>query len=376
MTEQTATQYLPRKVTPPGETLVEMLDERGMTQAELATRTGRPLKTINEIIKGKTAITPETALQLERVLGLSADFWSVREQRYQDWKARQQEAVNLLKEVDWLKELPLKDMIRRRWVDGVSDKVGQMLACLRFFAVASVSAWREQCERPLAVYRASAKVEKKIGAMAAWLRKGELDAEALLCRPFDKEGFKRTLEEVRGLTQKGDPAVFVPELVRLCASAGVAVAFVPAPKGCPASGATKWLTSDKALLMLSLRHKTNDHLWFTFFHEAGHLLLHGKKMLFLEGNGLDGEAEKEADKFARDFLIPPGQMPQKPRGAWSEKAVREAAARLGIAPGILVGRLQKEKSLPWTHLNALKVSYTWSEEEDDSSEDSQETANG
>ena len=54
----------------PGEVLVEALEERDMTQAELARRMARPLKTISEIATGKAAITPETAIQLERALGI------------------------------------------------------------------------------------------------------------------------------------------------------------------------------------------------------------------------------------------------------------------------------------------------------------------
>ena len=90
-------QYNPDYVSPPGDTLLDVLEERGMSQAELAERTGRPRKTINEIINGKTAITPDTALQLERVLSIPAQFWSQREQNYQDFLARQRERSPLPK---------------------------------------------------------------------------------------------------------------------------------------------------------------------------------------------------------------------------------------------------------------------------------------
>ncbi len=94
------TQYIPDFVSPPGETLLEVLETRGMSQAELAERTGRPKKTINEIIKGKTAITPETALQFEFVLGVPARFWNQREQNYREFLARQREN---LKQRDWVR---------------------------------------------------------------------------------------------------------------------------------------------------------------------------------------------------------------------------------------------------------------------------------
>lgn len=71
-----------RSVSCPGETLQDLLDEKGMGQAELCRLIGRPLKTINEIIKGKAAITPTTALQLEKALKVPAEFWVQREAAY------------------------------------------------------------------------------------------------------------------------------------------------------------------------------------------------------------------------------------------------------------------------------------------------------
>ncbi|MEY2914970.1 MAG: hypothetical protein RLZZ184_4279 [Cyanobacteriota bacterium] len=91
--------YNPDYVSPPGDTLLEVLEHRGMTQAELAERTGRPKKTINEIIKGKAAITPETALQLERVFNIPASFWNNRERHYREFLAQKEEKKRLAKQV-------------------------------------------------------------------------------------------------------------------------------------------------------------------------------------------------------------------------------------------------------------------------------------
>ena len=138
--------------------------------------------------------------------------------------------------------------------------------------------------------------------------------------------------------------------------------FVPAPPGCRVSGATQWLSPDRALIALSLRHKTNDHLWFTLFHEAGHILKHGKKATFVDGlDGVDEVQEAEADRFAADQLIPPAAA-HKLQGLRSEQELRAAAEALGIAPGIVVGRMQHEGWLPHTHFKHLKVSYRWPEE--------------
>ena len=157
--------------------------------------------------------------------------------------------------------------------------------------------------------------------------------------------------------------MFVPRLQALAGAAGVAVVFVPAPPKCRVSGATRWLSPDRALIALSLRHKSNDHLWFTLFHEAGHILKHGKKATFVDGlNGVDEVHEAEADRFAADQLIPPAEV-SKLQGLSSEQELKAAARALGIAPGIVVGRLQHEGWLPRTHLNGLKVSYHWPQED-------------
>lgn len=104
------TSYNPGFVTPPGDTLAELLEERKMTQSELAQRMGRPIKTINGIIRGKKAITAETAVQLERVLGAPASFWLSREQRYQEYRARLAADDALRTQEAWLDHFPIKDM--------------------------------------------------------------------------------------------------------------------------------------------------------------------------------------------------------------------------------------------------------------------------
>ncbi|WP_242046589.1 HigA family addiction module antitoxin [Cylindrospermum sp. FACHB-282] len=123
-------QYNPDYVSAPGDTLLEVLEERGMTQAELAERTGRPKKTINEIIKGKAAITPETALQLELVFNIPASFWNNHERHYREFLAQQEEKKRLKKQVSWLKGIPVTAMIKSGWIRRHQDKV-ELRGCLK-----------------------------------------------------------------------------------------------------------------------------------------------------------------------------------------------------------------------------------------------------
>ena len=151
------------------------------------------------------------------------------------------------------------------------------------------------------------------------------------------------------------------QTARLCNEAGVALALVQPLQKTALSGAAWWLSPRKAVIQLTARHKSDDHLWFSFFHEAAHILLHSKKGVFVdETNGDDAEQEIEANEWASNFLVPKSAWEKfvatSPR---SERVVRLFAEEQGIAPGIVVGMLQHEGFLPWTHLNALKVRLDW-----------------
>ena len=174
-------------------------------------------------------------------------------------------------------------MIKFGWLDSVPHPSEEVSSCLQFFDLPSVPAWREAYSslQQLAAFRTSPSFESRSASVAAWLRQGEIEAERIECRPWDVEKFQESLRYIRSLTQISDPNRYIPALQEHCSNAGVAVAIVRAPNGCRASGAVRFLSQTKALLQLSLRHLTDDHFWFTFFHEAGHLMLHGERSLFL-----------------------------------------------------------------------------------------------
>ena len=295
--------YLPDYLVLPGEVLKDYIDDLGMTQADLAMKSGLAKKTINEIIKGKASITPETALKFELVLGRPAQFWSNLEMRYQEDKARLEERERLKLDIEWLKHVPVNAMIKNGWIERYKDKVDQLVEVLKFYGVASRKQWEAVWIGNKVAFRHTKQWESCREAVSAWLREGERQARKLECASFDGKRFKAILEEVRILSSLS-PLEFEPRLIGLCASAGVAVVFIPELPRTLTYGATRWL-GDRALIQLSLRHKNNDHLWFTFFHEAGHIVLHGRKDIFIETTGLDDAKEKEADEFARNMLIPP-----------------------------------------------------------------------
>jgi len=323
---------------------------------------------------------PETALQFERVLGVPASFWNSLEQNYRAALARIAERERLEQQTGWLAEIPVKELVRAKWIEARDSSVEQLDALLSFFGVASVDAWRDVWGglKGAVAFRQSLTFDSDFGAVAAWLRKGELEARRVETKSFDAARFRAALSDARSLTREL-PEVFCEALVRICADAGVAVLFVQELPKLRVCGATRWLTSEKALIQLTLRYKTDDHLWFTFFHEAGHILLHGKRAVFveevaraarvIEGKGRSPagvtEAEEEdANRFARDILIPNDQYKLfLQRGDLSAASITAFADELRIAPGIVVGRLQHDGKLPFpTPLNKLKRRFRWVED--------------
>jgi addiction module HigA family antidote len=360
MSEQFRNQYLPDAVSAPGETLHEILESRGMSQAELSERTGRPKKTINEIIKGKTAITPETAIQLERVLDIPAAFWMTREQNYRQAQARAKEESVLVSQSDWLANIPYRAMVNLGWVPNHREKTLQIEELLKFFAVASPTSWDAIWKSSSAVFRKSPSFQSAPGAISAWLRKGEIEASRQSCIEFDEEAFKSTLFKMRSLTRHESEDT-IKAMKGICKSTGVAVVIIPELPGTRVWGATRWLSLNHALIQLSLRYKTDDHFWFTFFHEAAHILLHGKRNVFIEDEQNDqNEKETEANEFARNYLIPAQEYRTFYRkGAFSCAAISRFAYEIGISPGIVVGRLQHDGVLDKSECNNLKKRIDW-----------------
>ena len=351
--------FQPDYAVPPGVTLKEKLEAKGLSQAALALRSGMAEKTISQIVNGIAPISCETAEKLELVLGIPASFWNARERSYREMLVKMDEAKRLEKEVDWLREIPLAALIGRGYMQKGNEQRSLVHQALRFFGVSSVEAWRNTWEAPAAQYRGQAVQAKRPGYVAAWLRMGELQAESIATRPFDTGAFKTALTEARKLTI-ASATEWPDKVAALCAHAGVAAVFTKEIPTAGVSGATRWLTKDKALLQLSLKYKSDDQLWFTFFHEAGHILLHGKKQVFVEyeiSNTTD--QEREANLFARDILIPQAYQTRLPY-LKTRAQIREFAGAIGVSPGIVVGRLQHDDLVFKSAFNDLKRKLAWS----------------
>lgn len=362
MVESNRNQFVPNYAISPGEILADELELRSMKQKELSKRTGLSEKHIISILKAKSAITPETAIKFERAIGMPADYWLNLESNYQETKARLAEEEKLQADLDWVKRVPFNEMAKLGWLNKQSSAKDKLVELLQFFGIASVDQWQEVWPKVSVAYRQNQKHEVSPEAVSAWLRQGEVEAKQIPCAEFNKEKFRFALDTIRGLTDTG-PETFVPAMRQACAEAGVAVVLVPSLPKTGVSGATRWVHSNP-IIQLSLRYRSNDHFWFTFFHEAGHILLHGKKELFLEyQNGLDDEKEQEANQYAQNELVPDKAMNSFiVAGSFTKASIISFAKEIGIAPGIVVGQLQHRGLIAYTAHNELKQRFKWNHE--------------
>lgn len=362
--------FVPTVPIPPGETLLEAIDDIGMTQAELAGRLSRPTKTVNEIIKGKTAISPETALQLEKVLNIPAHFWNNLEATYRGLLAGQQEEINLKKLEQKAKEYPYSEMAKIGWIEDTKDTVKQIKNLLLFFGATTFDGIVEKKGLDNGVFRISQSVRCSLPAMEVWLRKGVLDGRSVETKPFDKSKLFKALPELRAMTRVTDPKELMNKLSVFFADKGVAFVVIPNLRHTPVNGSTRWLTSSKVLLQMSIRLTWVDIFWFSLFHELGHIF-YDKKNNFnvdLLKRNVDSESEKRSDDFARETLIPDIGNYIKLKEYVSEKqqtheskkgAIEIFSNQVEIHPGIVVGRLQHDKVLSNNEFNGLRTRYKW-----------------
>lgn len=351
--------FQPNWTSAPGDTILDLLNERNISIDHFAQQMDSSREYVEKLIAGQNEINQETSKKLSGILGSSEDFWLRREFQYREDQVR----LNQVAETSWLKLLPISDMIKYGWIkQEVSKSVKSLLA---YFGVNSINEWHLKYEAEMAQvsFRTSSTFKQQPAAVAAWLRQGELQSQPIFCNSWNPDLFKETLFEIKKLTKIKDPIDFLPKLAKLCAKCGVAIAIARTPNGCQASGVTKFLTTDRALIMLSFRYLTDDHFWFTFFHEAGHLVLHDKRAVFVEElgkNRLISQEEEEANNFAAEMLIPASLRPELMRLAVSNKrSIIGFATKAGVSAGIVIGQLQHSGKLEYHRMNSYKRKYSW-----------------
>lgn len=341
-------------VIAPGETILEILKVNYMTQLDLANKTGINKKTINEIIKGKAPITTSTALKLEYVFDIPASFWNNLESNYQEALERKKDVETIRKEEKYLANIPYAEMARRNWdwIKNTRDPYERVVNLRKFFSVASLE-FDTDLKRKL-TFRKSNNKNFSIESLYCWLRYGEIQANKDEYPKFNIEKLKEDSKEIRELANK--PFLKQINLIKkILKECGVALVYEPPLANTHVNGVSYKITSEKAIIMISNRGKKDDILWFTLFHEIGHLIKHSKKEVFIDL--IDSETndiELEADEFAKNILIPSNVYKDfVNKKIFTETTIKHFSKLNNISTGILVGRLQKDGLVEWNHFNNL-----------------------
>ena len=343
----------------PGEFVREELEARSWTQSDLAEILGRPDRLVSEIISGKRAVTPETAQGLGDAFGTGAQFWMNLESAYRLSKVDRDDAVSR-RALLYLKA-PMKEMIRRGWIQD-SDSIDVLeKGYMDFFGVDSID--RRPRFWPHAA-RKSADDLTVTQAQLAWLFRARRLAGLLDVGQFSIPALNKALDELQHLLASPEEIRRVPGIL---ANAGVRFVVLEHLRRTKIDGVCFWLSSRAPVVVMSLRYDRIDYFWHTLLHEIYHVKnREGRKTALPVDDdlqrSLDDEArpdnEKKADTFAVSFALPDQQLADfisRVQPFYSKKKIYGFAHRIGVHPGLVVGRLQHQKQISYAHNREMLV---------------------
>ena len=337
--------------TPPGATIREQLKDRGMSQKEFAARMDLSEKHISKLINGEVQLTPEVAVRLETVLGVPAKFWNNLEAIYRE-KLLKIEAENFMDEDEALaQQFPYSEMAKYGWIQGTRDPKEKVVYLRQYFGVVRLALLGNEQITKIACRRLAI-TEKADLALMAWAQEARILAREIQTAPIDIKGLIAVIPQIRKMTVM-EPEEFCPKVKKILADCGIALVFLPHLKGSFLQGAS-FLDGNKIVVGLTARGKDADKFWFSLFHELAHIVLgHIGKI-----NGTTDQDEKDADNWSENTLINSTDFAVFKNGRdYSEKSVLVFAREQEIAPGIVVGRMQREGMIKYSMLNNLKVQY-------------------
>lgn len=357
--------FEPNWASPPGDTIARLASAGKVSVHDLAERIGLEEDLFSGVMEGRVAISDEIAVALSSELGASPQFWVERYNQFLGDRARVAGSAPIETLPTWSHSFPVRALRELGWLPKGSR--GERLAedILRFFGCDSISGWNARYSAGIGqvAFRTSFAFEADEMATLAWLRVGEMQAENLTLAKFSANNFRNRLTELKKLCALKRPELFFPKLQQACAEDGVGLVSSKAPKGCRASGATWTSQKGNPIILLSFRYLSEDHFWFTFFHEAAHVVLHGTDHISIDGTDPSplgaSVFEDEADIFAQHTLVPADLRDEMLNAMPTRTHARKIARKAGVTPGIVVGQLQKTGALQPHQFNDLKRRYKW-----------------
>lgn len=346
----------------PGDSLLSAMRRRGVAAETLAERLTGGIEQLRDIVSGVRAIDDAAACVISDAVGGSARFWKTRQEKYEEALARAVDSVSDKEASVWLERIPVPGAKPKGRLTEKARST-ELEKRLAFFGVSTLGSWDARYgphQREIR-FRRSYAYTSNDGATSMWLRRGELEASLRQTAPWSRDNLKARLSEIRALSRISKPSRFLKPLATLLADAGVALVVARAPQGCRASGASRMIAPDKAMILMSFRHRADDHFWFTLFHEIGHLLLHGASS-FVDSEDTDEKhdpREREANDFAASIIVPERRVAELESLPLTDDSIRRFAVSIGVAPGLILGQLQHRGLVAHGALRRLRRHWTW-----------------
>ena len=339
--------------TPPGVTIKEQLDDRGMTQKEFAKRMGMSEKHISRLINGEVHLTPETAEKIERVLGIPAGFWNKLEAIYQEKLAKVNNENELEEEREIAKNYSYNKIAEWGMVPSTNKWLEKVVNLCKYFEVSSLKLLQDQELMPIACRKLS-NTERSTYIMLTLAQYAKIKARDMDVAPFCADTLKKSIKDIRTLTLHATMD-FSDQLVDILKTCGIALVYLPQINGSFLHGISFYdNNSHKIVLGITMRGKYADRFWFSLFHEISHIL----KGHIYQKNGTSEADEKEADKMAAEMLIPSTSLKKfYQAGNYSIDTIQYFADAMKIGSDIVIGRLQHDKKLKQNQLNSYKRKY-------------------
>ena len=290
----------------PGEILEEKLQELGMGVKEFATRVSKPEKTIIAVLKGDSSITPDMAVAFELVTKIPATMWLRHQKSYDEFVARKRREKTLKEGLQWAQKFPYEEITRLGWladISNTSEGAKNIVDTLcTFFAVSSPKGWEDYYlnQKLRVAFRITLADSCDPYALSAWLRRGEIQAgEISLGKKYTSKLLRGILNDISKI-RKEDTTDKEARLVAMLGNVGVKLIFTETLSSAPVQGCTRYINGVPCIQLAKTFDSESD-FWNTLFHEIGHILLHGKKDIFMENvnyGDKDPNKEKEASEFA------------------------------------------------------------------------------
>ena len=308
-------------------------------------------KHISKLINGDVLLTPETAVKLEMVLGVPAKFWNNLEAYYRELIIKVEAENSMDADAEIARNFPYAEMANLGWVPETRNIKEKVIYLRKFFEVVDLSLL-ENSQITRIACRRLAVTDKSDLALMAWAQEAKIEARNVQTEPINIKGLMAVIPEIRQMTVL-KPTLFCPRLKNCLADCGIALVFLPHIKGSFLQGAS-FMDGSKIVVGITARGKDADKFWFSLFHELAHIVLgHIEKI-----DGTNEADETDADKWAGNMLIELDDFRQFiNNNDYSVRSIKRFAKMQGIAPGIVVGRLQNDCVIKYSMLNELKEKY-------------------